>query len=376
MNSPLSILFLIPSLASRGAERVLVNLVNNLDKNRFRVTLQTLFDVGELRQELSSEIEYRGGLPFVLRGYVQLMKLFAPEFLYKTIIRKRYDIVVAYLEGAVTRIVSGCPYPDSRKVAWVHIEQHTMPVVSYCYRNAAEVRWCYQHFDRVVAVSQTVRSDIESLLPVHCDVLYNINEEDKVRALSVQLIEEDLFSSDFNLISVGKLDAQKGFDRLIRVHAHLVHDGISNHLYLVGSGPQESALQRIAAELGVSATVHFLGYQSNPYKFVSRADLFVCSSRSEGFSTAVTEALILGRPVVSTRCSGAEELLGCNEEYGIVTDNDEVALYEGIRRMLTNPDLLSHYQNQAKESSIRFSKASSLSKIESFFTKDLVNLPL
>lgn len=364
-----TILFLIPSLASRGAERVLVNLVNNLVKNRFRVTLQTLFDVGELKQEIHSDVEYKGGLPFVLRGYVQLMKFFSPQLLYKTIIRERYDIVVAFLEGAVTRIISGCPYPDSKKVAWIHVEQHTMPVVSYCYRNDTEVNRCYHRFDKIVAVSDTVRRDIESLLTIHCDVLYNINEDEQIRALAMESIQDFGFSSDFNLISVGKLDPQKGFDRLIRIHARLIRERVANHLYLVGSGPQELELKRLATDLGVLDSVHFMGYQSNPYKYVSQSDLFVCSSRFEGLSTAVTEALILGRPVVSTRCSGSEELLGFNNEYGIVTDNDEDALYRGVHQMLTTPDLLLHYAEQAKEASKRFCKASTLPQVEYYLSQ-------
>lgn len=364
-----TILFLIPSLASRGAERVLVNLVNNLDKNRFRVTLQTLFDVGELKKEIHTEVEYKGGLPFVLRGYVQLMKLFSPQLLYRTIIRERYDIVVAFLEGAVTRIVSGCPYSDSKKVAWIHVEQHTMPVVSYCYRNDTEVNRCYSRFDKILAVSDTVHRDIESLLPVHCDVLYNINEDEQIRALAKEPIQDFGFSSGFNLISVGKLDPQKGFDRLIRIHARLIREGIANHLYLVGSGPQELELKRLATDLGVLDSVHFMGYQSNPYKYVSQSDLFVCSSRFEGLSTSVTEALILGRPVVSTRCSGAEELLGFNNEYGIVTDNDEDALYRGVHQMLITPDLLLHYAEQAKEASKRFCKASTLPQVEYYLSQ-------
>lgn len=369
MNSRQSILFLIPSLASRGAERVLVNLVNNLDKSRFRVTLQTLFDVGELKKEIRADVEYRGGLPFVLRGYVQLMKLISPQLLYKTIIRERYDIVVAFLEGAVTRIVSGCPYLDSKKVAWIHVEQHTMPVVSYCYRNETEVNRCYSRFDKIVAVSDTVRRDIESLLTIHCDVLYNINEDVQIRTLSKESALDTCFSSSFNLISVGKLDPQKGFDRLIRIHARLIGEGIANHLYLVGSGPQASELKHLALDLDVSGTVHFLGYQSNPYKYVSQSDLFVCSSRFEGLSTAVTEALILGRPVVSTRCSGSEELLGFNNEYGIVTDNEEDALYQGVHQMLTTPGLLSHYSEQAQVSSKRFTKVSTLPHIEDYLSQ-------
>ncbi|NLT14593.1 MAG: glycosyltransferase, partial [Clostridiales bacterium] len=93
-------------------------------------------------------------------------------------------------------------------------------------------------------------------------------------------------------------------------------------------------------------------------------DLYVCSSRREGFSTAVTEALIVGTPVVSTNCSGAKELLGHNDEYGIVTENDEDALYRGIKRMLTEEGLLEHYRRQAEGRGKIFSTEETVKQVE------------
>ena len=92
--------------------------------------------------------------------------------------------------------------------------------------------------------------------------------------------------------------------------------------------------------------------------------MFICSSYREGFSNAVTESLIVGTPVVSTRCSGAEELLGYNDEYGIVTDNDEEALYEGIKRMVTTPGLLQHYKEQAEIRGKKFSTEDTVRAVE------------
>ena len=97
---------------------------------------------------------------------------------------------------------------------------------------------------------------------------------------------------------------------------------------------------------------------------MKNADLYVCSSRREGFSTAVTEALIVGTPVVSTNCSGAYELLGDNNEYGIVTENDENALYDGIKKILTENGLLEHYAKQAKIRGQRFSTEKTVKAVE------------
>lgn len=360
-------LFLIPSLAARGAERALVNLVNGLDKRKYRITVQTLFGVGELRQELTPEVEYRQGLPFLLHGYVQFMKFFSPQWLYRLIVRKKYDVVIAYLEGSVTRIISGCPYHDVSKVAWVHTDISSRDVLSYCFRGELEAQDSYSKIDRVVAVSHTVKSDFQKLVDHEVLVLNNVIEEERIMALSREVATDSIPSSDFNIICVGSLDPVKGLDRLIKVHQRLLHHNLLNHVYIIGQGPMESQLRTLIKDLHVEDTFHLLGYQSNPYKYMAKADLYVCSSRFEGLSTAVTEALILGLPVVSTLCSGARELLGDNDEYGLVVPNSEDGLFEGIRKMITSPELMTHYRAQARQRSMRFSKAETLLKHEDFF---------
>lgn len=119
------VLYLIPNLAHGGAEKVLVNLANNMDKTKFDVTVQTLFDVGVNRQYLNSDVKYIGGFKRMPRGNTYVMKLFSPEKLFKYFIRDNYDIIVSYLEGPTARIVSGCTNPNTKLVSWIHIEQHT-----------------------------------------------------------------------------------------------------------------------------------------------------------------------------------------------------------------------------------------------------------
>lgn len=109
-----------------------------------------------------------------------------------------------------------------------------------------------------------------------------------------------------------------------------------------------------------------LGFQKNPYKYMSQADLFVCSSRAEGFSTVVTEALILGLPVVTTDCAGMRELLGDNE-FGIVADNNDEAIYLALKDMLEDRDKYQHYKKQALKRSSYFSMERSISELEKIF---------
>lgn len=365
-----TILFFIPSLGGGGAERVLVNLVNNLDQNKYRITVQTLFDDnGVNKVNLSDKIEYKYCFKRTFRANAKILTLFSPCKLYNYFIGKRYDIVVSYLEGPTTRIVSGCPYQDSRLINWVHVEQHTLAAASYSYRSQKEFKCCMERYDRTICVAESVKHDLERIIDLNhpCHILYNVNEQETIVSKGQEAILDVVYSDSVNIISVGRLVPEKGFDRLVKVHKRLLDLGIKHNVYILGTGNQESYIKGLIDKYEVTNTFHLLGFHSNPYKYISKADLFVCSSRREGFSTAVTEALLLNIPVVSTLCSGAHELLGNNNEFGIVTTNDEEGLFNGLYQILTQKDLLPYYKLQATERAKKFSKERTVKSIESFF---------
>lgn len=108
------------------------------------------------------------------------------------------------------------------------------------------------------------------------------------------------------------------------------------------------------------------GFQKNPYPYLKHSDIFVCSSVSEGYSTAVTEALILELPVITTACSGMDELL-LNGECGLITNNTEEDLYLGIKKCLDHPDILSTYKTQIKQRNKEFELSNRISQIENMF---------
>lgn len=348
-----------------------MNLVNNLDYRKYNVTVQTLFDVGVNRQYLKEEAEYVPGLRRSFSGNVPLLKLFTPSFLYKHIIKKKYDIVISFLEGPTARIVSGCPFVNSKKVSWIHVEQSvggfsrrpkSCPAF-YSFRNESEAVKCYKAFDKTICVAESVKQDFLSIFPMidNVEVLYNVIETDGILSKSKESV--GLFSDGVNVVSVGRLVSEKGFDRLVNVHKRLICGGYAHSVYILGEGNERKNLEGLIKECGVEKTFHLLGYKTNPYPYIANADVFVCSSRREGFSTAVAEALVLGVPVVSSNCSGARELLGRNDEYGIVTENNEDSIYEGLKHMLTG-DTINDYKLRAKERGRQFSKDAAVKAIE------------
>lgn len=369
----IKVLFLIPSLGHGGAERVLTNLVNHMDKIKFDITVQTMFDVGIYQEQLDEDIKYIGGLKWYFPGNTKIYKLISPKILYKFYIKEKYDIIVSYLEGPSARVVAGCE-DETKLVSWIHIEQISDEYVTQVFRNMNEANSCYSKYDEIICVSDTVKRDFERVFDVNRKpiVLYNTVETDVIRNNSLEKVDDISFSDEeINLCSVAKLMKSKGYDRLIPVCKRLIDDGFPIHLYLIGKGEEQETLTSQAKELGILDKITFVGFKSNPYKYVKNCDLYVCSSRREGFSTAVTEALVIGTPVVSTNCSGALELLGEKNEYGIVTENNEEALYQGIKEMLTIEKGLEYYKKMAQERGKKFDTEKTVSEVEKMLVEVL-----
>ena len=363
------ILFFIPTLMHGGAEKVLVNLVNNLDQKKYDITLYAIFDGGVNKQFLNKNIRYKTKFKKVFRSNSQLMKVFSSRFLYQFFIKEDYDIVVSYLEGPAARIISGCTTPKTTKVAWIHSDMLTESLASVGFRNFEEAQKVYNQFDHIVGVSKNVVNSFKSMfqpkVPLH--FFYNVNETEKIRLHSRESVANQFPENLLTICSVGKLSANKGFDRLLEAHHRLIKEGFPHQIIILGIGEDQALLEKRIKELGLKDSFTLLGFHKNPYQYISKCDLYVCASHREGFSTAVTEALILGLPVVSTNCSGANELLGEQNEFGIVTENSTDGIYLGLKEMLAYPEKLKFYTQQAKVRGDFFSTENTVKAIDQFF---------
>ena len=362
------ILFMIHDLGPGGAEKVLVSLVNHMDRSRYDITVVSLFGGGVNEQFLASHIHYRTVWEKTIPANSKLMKLLTPHQLHRICVKERFDLEVSYLEGPAARIISGCTDPATKLIGWIHVEQHTKKAASRAFRNYRESCKCYHRFDRIVCVSETVKQDFLQLYPgvENPIVLYNTNETDKIVSLKNEPVENIVFrKEEINLVAVGKITKRKGFDRLARIVKRLRDDDLSVHLYVLGDGPSQTEIEAYLKDNDLQDYYTFLGYQTNPYKFIARCDLFVCASWSEGFSTAATEALIVGTPVCTVDVSGMREMLG-NNEFGIITQNDDDSLYQGIKDIICNGKL-EHYRKKALERGKSFSTETSVRSVESMF---------
>lgn len=363
------ILFLIHDLGQGGAEKVLINLVNNMDCKKFNITVFAIFGGGINEQFLDKKICYKYIFNKMIPGNSKIMKLFSPKLLHSLFIKEKYDIEVSYLEGPCARIISGCKDENIKKVSWIHVEQHDIKNLSLSFRSQREARKCYDSFDKTIAVSEFVKKDFTSILSYKkpCEVLYNVVESDKIRQLSYEDVILNNRENYIKLIAVGTLKKSKGYMRLLKIARKLKDEGYLFHLYILGVGPLNEYIKNYISKYDLKNNIILLGYHINPYKFISNCDLFICASYSEGFSTAATESLILGTPVCTVEVSGMKEMLGENNEFGIVTQNTEEELYEGIKKLMDSPQLLKYYKSQALIRGRKFNTTSTVTAVEEMF---------
>lgn len=363
----IKILFFIETLNGGGAEKVLQNLVNAMDKSEFDITVQTLYP-DEAAKNLADGIEYKYCYPSASGLNQLVMRLeTAVGLTYPLHIKRDYDIEVAYLECGSTKIMAGSTNKKAKKIAWVHCDLSKKFADSADF--ASKSKKIYDKFDSIVCVSQSVKEGFEKLFgkDERISVVYNtVNDKEIIRLAEVDTVVK----SELTVLAVGRLSKEKRFDRLISAHKKLLDCGVKNRLIIIGDGAERASLEKLISDLSLSGSAELIGYRENPYPYIKAADVCVCSSDYEGLSTFITESLVLGKAIVTVDCGGMRELLG-NGEFGIITDSDDKALAQGIKALLTDEALKKSYEEKARKRGEDFSEAQLTQNTEAFL-KNLI----
>jgi glycosyltransferase involved in cell wall biosynthesis len=226
----------------------------------------------------------------------------------------------------------------------------------------------YRDLNAVVGVSESVSDAFSKCTGIEHNIytLYNTNDTERIVRMSSEKSEMN-FNHDCPIIcSSGRLTKQKGFDRLIDVAHRLWKDGYRFQVLIMGSGPEEGNLRTQIQRTHSDGYVKLFGFCENPYNIMAQADIYVLPSREEGLATVLTEALTLGMPIASTDVSGAREVLGEHGEYGLIVENSEQGIYEGMKLFLTERAQVDYYKSHAKERAELFNTEHTVAKTEAF----------
>lgn len=374
------VMFMINSLNGGGAEKVLQTLLANLDYCKYDVTVYSMHRENIAELDYPSQIHYkvvfdryagknalwRRVREFAGKVKGKLFTIVPPKLFYTLFFHEKYDVEIAFIEGESTKIISGSTNRQSKKYAWVHIDLQQNPWTDFLYQSVEDERAHYEVFDKILCVSESVRSAFLSkygVSPEKTAVQYNpIDRAEILR--KAQLPCEVAGKAVFRMIAVGRLVNQKGFDRLIKIAAKLRDDGFRFELLILGEGEDRPMLEGLIQELDLENVVCLLGFHANPYSIMATGDLLVCSSRSEGFSTVVTEGVILGLPVVSTDCAGIREIFG-PAQCGMITENSSEDLYAALKKILDAPQQLKRFREETARRGEYFSLSNTMRCVES-----------
>lgn len=346
-----------------GVARVLNNLLVALkEATDYEIDLLVLHKHGEMLSGIPQGVKVIEGTPFfsvidiplsqlikskkigLLLRKLYLVTLMKTGLIGQKIKKERrkmklpiYDIEIAFKEGFCTIFVANGM--SRKKVNWIHLDYK---VQNYSSNYMPLLKKTLAFIDEQVAVSQVAAKSYEEVFelkkPVR--VIHNIIQQDVIKEKYNALIDEtcqSIFSNgELTFISVGRLVDQKGYDRLVEVHHRLIQEGLKHNIMIIGNGDDEVRLREKIEQYHLQDSFKLLGYRQNPFPYFKLADGFILSSRYEGLPTVVFESLLCETPVIATKVAGIEEQLK-NNEYGIVVDNNEEALYVGLKEMLQNP---------------------------------------
>lgn len=364
-----NILFVVDDRKMGGVSILLEDILNNISLKNINIDLLILNNDGEMLSNLPESVNVIYGTSFFnvvnqsLKNLIRNKKIFPLlkklylVFLMKSnligykikkerenILNKKYDKEIAFKDGFCGLFVG---YGDSKeKIQWLHADYLKHDDLKN-YRNL--FKKIYNKFTTIVAISKPVGNNFNAIYGQKEKTIsiYNYVNTKKIISRSLERTVS-LSDKKINLISVGRFHPMKGYLRLIEVIKKLKEDDLFNdcHLTLIGDGPEYVKAKDLINEFKLNNEIELLGKITNPFPYVKEADLFIMSSVYEPFGLTVIEALVLGVPILSTKVATIKEMLA--SDYGMIVDNSEEGLYNGLKQIITDCKLLNNYKKNLR----------------------------
>lgn len=324
------VLIVIPSYSKGGgAEKILSNILNNGDFSEYQIDIVEIDRGYNGLEDLPKNIKviksyYHEKYPNVIRLILEQFGKRFPKALRRYLVKKDdYDVEIMF----------EVMYPDIpfskrniKKIYWVH---GSIEDFSNTWRED-RFKWYFKDATSIVSISNKTEKSIVELYPNQKNKItriYNGYDYKNILSKAAEEIDMEIFAN--SICSIGRIEEQKGSDRMLELVKILHERGYKYHMYYIGSGKIEKLLKERAKQYSLSEYVHFLGYQQNPYKYLKYMKCLVSMSKQEGFPGVYVESLSLNVPFVSTDVGGAEEL-SQGGKFGKVIYNDNEAIEEII----------------------------------------------
>ncbi len=332
------LMFVIPNLGGGGAERVLINIIRNLNPGKYDLSLILFEKQGVHLSDVPSHVKI---IDFKKRNKFSFLKLIL--LLVHTINSEKPDMVISFLRytnviAIIAKLISRTKF---KLIITVHIFlSETLLRLKFSDFWYFVYKKLFNKSDYIIVPSNGVMDDLMDCFKCDKEKISVINHPFDIDMIN-KLSDEPITGLELNgyILAAGRLTKQKGFDSLIRTFKQ-ISERIKEDLVIIGEGEDEVSLKNLVNEYELQNRVHFLGYKKNPFKYMKNANLFVLSSLWESFALVIVEAMAAGVPVIAADCpSGPGEIITDHLNGMLVTTQDENGLAEAIFGLLNNKAL-------------------------------------
>lgn len=379
--SKIKILFAIESLSGGGAEKVLLNILNKLDSSKYEITLFVFFPGGVYEKYLNDNIKvisfYKNpqNLNSIKRLLYKINRSVTIRLLTKNPslitkfqkgrIKEQYDIGVSFCEGLNSAIIMENPLQFTKKIGWVHIDfkLHNANISN------ANILYYYKNFDKIAFVSGDSLNAFKETFPEISDtnfkIIYNPINISEIQTKSK--IENPFNKNKFTIISVGRFNKQKRFDRVIDIAELAKAENLNIKFLIVGEGGLKDDYINQIAKAQLENYVEIHPFTENVVAWIKYSDVYLMTSDYEGLPVVICEAMTLAKPIIATRITGTVELLE-NGKYGLLVEKNIEEIYQSVKNMATNPDLRHFYSKKLSENIDNFIFKDNIQNVEEFLT--------
>jgi glycosyltransferase involved in cell wall biosynthesis len=372
------ILFRNRSLEVGGSEKILLNILQNLDRNKFDITLVLNFKEGEFINQLPPDVKVKSitnGIDFLnknsflskLNRAIKRLQYFLFQ-IYPILFYKKHQLMdieteIAFSHYMIPTLLNS-PLKKSKKIFWFHGD-----LLEFALTDDEKYKLVQSllKLDQGVFVSEHSKKNIENNYKIklsNSTVIYNPINTMEIKEKSNEEISESLPFFDF--ISIGRFGKAKGFDDLVNAHYQLINEGYKINTAIVGSGEEYENIKQLIKQYNLEDSFHLLGFQSNPLKYLKNSNYFIFPTYTESYPTVVAESLILGVPVLSTNVGGIPEMV-INEQEGFLFNPGKENVYKYMKKVLDDKELLIQLKQNCKQSHLKFNLEQQLNKIEQLF---------
>ena len=377
----IKILFRHRSMEMGGVEKVMLSLLNNLDKEKFDMTVLLSLNQGELRNEFPHHVRkiylVDGKEDLSTNPVLQKVQLLQrkwklekfrknPEKIDREILKNEFDVEIAMTYNDFESVLSSSN-KNSKKIGWFHSEidlPKLQPLVP-------QILEQFPQFDHMVYCSEKIMQIMHRSYPnlkyPPESVIINAVPVDEIRKKSEEKIPD--FKDRPAFVSVGRLHTRKGFHKLMDAHHRLLKEGFGHSVVIIGDGEELPNLLIQQKKLCVEETFILVGNKMNPYPYIKNADFFIMPSESEAWPLVISEALILQKPIIATRV-GDVELMIEDDKTGHLIRYDTSEIYEAMKKFLTDENFVQNI----KENLIYIDKQFDNQKIFDAVEKIIINL--